>query len=280
MCRWLAYVGSPIFLDAVLIDAEHSLIQQSLLAEQNYIYGEPLLDRFSGHAFPTNGDGFGIGWYGDREFPGLYRDCTPAWNDKNLRRVAGQLKSGHFLAHVRLGQDVQRSNNHPFVHGNWMFQHNGEINGWKSVRRELQIAVSDELYPFIEGTTDAETVFYLCLTEDLEHDPVGALRSVVAHLERVREKHGIEDPIRLTCCLSNGDTLYALRYSSDDNSKTLYHSTGTHCLREIDGGKATLPDDAILVVSEPLDSLSDHWLLVPERSVLVVRAGEVSTTAF
>ena len=57
MCRWLAYSGAPIHLDEVIVDAPHSLIDQSLHARQS--------------ATTTNGDGFGIGWYGTREFPGV-----------------------------------------------------------------------------------------------------------------------------------------------------------------------------------------------------------------
>ena len=30
MCRWLAYSGSPIALETVLLEPEHSLIDQSL----------------------------------------------------------------------------------------------------------------------------------------------------------------------------------------------------------------------------------------------------------
>ena len=52
MCRWLAYSGSPVLLDEVLFKTDHSLIDQSLRA----------LDTST----TTNGDGFGIGWYGER----------------------------------------------------------------------------------------------------------------------------------------------------------------------------------------------------------------------
>ncbi|MYT23358.1 class II glutamine amidotransferase, partial [Streptomyces sp. SID7760] len=51
MCRWLAYSGSPMLLDAVLYQPEHSLIDQSLHSRMG--------------VESTNGDGFGIGWYSD-----------------------------------------------------------------------------------------------------------------------------------------------------------------------------------------------------------------------
>ena len=34
---------------------------------------------------PTNGDGFGLGWYGKWETPGLFKSIRPAWNDANFK---------------------------------------------------------------------------------------------------------------------------------------------------------------------------------------------------
>ena len=56
MCRWLAYTGSPVLLDELLYKPEHSLIVQSLHSTLG--------------AETTNGDGFGVGWYGDQATPG------------------------------------------------------------------------------------------------------------------------------------------------------------------------------------------------------------------
>ena len=57
MCRWLAYSGSSILLERALYSPAHSLIDQSLHSKLG--------------AETTNGDGFGIGWYGHRQQPGL-----------------------------------------------------------------------------------------------------------------------------------------------------------------------------------------------------------------
>jgi len=105
MCRWLACTGSPVFIDELIFKPEHSLIEQSLSATSG--------------ATPTNGDGFGIGWRGTKETPGLYRSVQPAWNDRNLRDLAEHIESGHFIAHVRAatGTAVQHSNCHPFRFG-------------------------------------------------------------------------------------------------------------------------------------------------------------------
>jgi predicted glutamine amidotransferase len=42
----------------------------------------------------TNGDGFGVGWYSTyTETPAVFRSVKPAWNDSNLREVAGHVET-------------------------------------------------------------------------------------------------------------------------------------------------------------------------------------------
>ena len=79
MCRWLAYSGAPVLLEDLLYKPQNSLVVQSLHSQLG--------------AETTNGDGFGVGWYGDRETPGVFRSIEPAWNDRNLQELAGQITS-------------------------------------------------------------------------------------------------------------------------------------------------------------------------------------------
>lgn len=105
MCRWAAYLGEAVFLEEIVTAPCHSLIAQS----HHALEGKTA----------TNGDGFGIAWYGERAEPGLYRDILPAWSDPNLRSLSRQIRSSLFLAHVRAstGGATSRANCHPFVHG-------------------------------------------------------------------------------------------------------------------------------------------------------------------
>src|SRR3954467_12350090 len=80
MCRWLAYLGAPVLVHDLLYRPEHSLIVQSLHSTLG--------------AEATNGDGFGLGWYTDRPTPGIFRSTEPAWNDRNLEELSGQVRSG------------------------------------------------------------------------------------------------------------------------------------------------------------------------------------------
>lgn len=277
MCRWLAYAGSPILLENLLTRPSHSLVDQSFEARQLYLPGSPLTTMFRNHAWPTNGDGFGIGWYGERDFPGQYRDLRPAWSDDNLQRLAEQIRSRMFLAHVRaaLGGTIDRVNCHPFQHGRWLFQYNGEIPGFSQVKRDLTLDVDRDLYPFIEGNADTEVCFYLALTYGFSEDPIGALAKTVGRVEQARADHHIDDPFTATICAADGDAVYAVRYSSNRQSNTLYHSQGAMRMSAADGGEVVLPDDGRLLVSEPLELAYQHnkWIEIPEWSSVVMRAG-------
>ena len=171
MCRWLAYSGTPIRLEELLVKRDRSLIDQSLHAREG--------------ATTTNGDGFGVGWYDEGGTPRLYRSVHPAWNDRNLRELAAGVSSPLFFAHIRAstGTAIQETNAHPFRHGRWLWMHNGLIREFSRVRRELVLAIDDSLFPSIEGTTDSETMFYLALTFGLESDPVAAVARMVAVVE-------------------------------------------------------------------------------------------------
>lgn len=282
MCRWLAYLGSAIPLEDVLVRPDHSLIDQSLLARDLYLPGDPRASQFRRNAFPTNGDGFGIAWRGRAGALGQYRQIDPAWGSRNLRHLAAQIESGCFLAHVRAapGGTIAEQNCHPFVHDGWMFQHNGEIHGFSSLKRELTFAVDAELYPSILGNSDSEVCFYLALSYGLREDPVAALSRMVGRVERARRENGVTEPFRATICASDGSRLVVLRWVSPDvpdaAAPTLFHSAGATVLRTVDGTEDRLPADAQLVVSEPLELhwSSRTWAEVPVGTIGVFRRGE------
>jgi glutamine amidotransferase len=265
VCRWLAYSGSPIKLEELLVKRERSLIDQSLHARLG--------------ATTTNGDGFGVGWYEEGEPPRVYRSTHPAWNDRNLRELAAGISSPLFLAHIRAstGTAIQETNTHPFRHGRWLWMHNGLIREFPRVRRELVLAVDPSLFTCIEGTTDSETMFYLALTFGLEDDPVGAVERTVGLIERTGREHGVELPIQMTVCTSDGQTVWAFRYSSEGESRSLYFSTRVDMLRlahpelpELAG----LGDETRVIVSEPLGDLAGAWNEVPEAHVAIVQPGD------
>jgi len=266
MCRWLAYSGTPILLEELLYKPDHSLIDQSLHARLG--------------VETTNGDGFGVGWYGAHtETPAVFHSIEPAWNDRNLREVAGHIESPLFLAHIRAstGTAVQQTNCHPFRHGRWLWVHNGLVHDFGSVKRELALAVDDSLYPYMEGSTDSELLFYLALTLGLEEDPPAAVERMVGFVEETGRRHGTEHPIQMTIATTDGMSVWAFRYSSERKSRTLYYSTNVSTLRQLHPELPRLQeisDESRVIVSEPLGDLPGVWNEVPESSYGVVQEGE------
>ncbi len=247
MCRFLAYRGDAILLETLVAAPSHSLIHQSRNA---------LEARTT-----TNGDGFGLGWYGERVEPGLYREVHPAWSDENLRSICSQVRSRLFFAHVRAstGTATSRANCHPFSAGPFMFMHNGQIGGWPTVRRRVEGLIPDGLYSYRQGTTDSEAILLAAMADGLKSDPVGAIGRTLARVHAMMQAADVTDPLRFTAALTNGASVWAFRWASDGQPATLYWRA-----------EAT----ALVVVSEPIDHDRAGWTAVPANAALTAVPGE------
>ena len=272
MCRWLAYSGSPILLEELLYKPTHSLIDQSLHARLG--------------VETTNGDGFGVGWYdANSGTPGIFRSIEPAWNDHNLREIAGHVESPLFLAHIRAstGTAVQQTNCHPFRYGRWLWVHNGLVRDFPRVKRELVLAVDESLYASIEGSTDSELLFFLALTLGLEDDPPGAVERMVGLVEEAGHRHGVEHPLQMTIATTDGKGVWAFRYSSEGESRSLYYSTEMRTVRDMYPERQRLQevsDETRIIVSEPLVDLPGAWNEVPESSYGFIGEGDDELRVF
>ncbi|WP_288192606.1 class II glutamine amidotransferase [uncultured Phyllobacterium sp.] len=246
MCRWAAYLGPQLYLEDVIASPCHSLIAQSHDAHEAKTR--------------TNGDGFGVAWYGERPEPGLYRDILPAWSDQNLKSLSRQIRSHLFLAHVRAstGGSTSRTNCHPFVSGQWSFMHNGQIGHFDRLRRGLEAKLDDALYVQKLGSTDSELIFLLMLQHGLDKDPAQSLVETVNVISAEAERAGVPPFIRLTAAFSDGTQLYAVRYATDRFAPTLYTATLS-------------PSSGLCVVSEPLDGEAENWMPVPPNSFVTVK---------
>lgn len=264
MCRWMVYVGDPLSAEDLLFRPTHSIIDQSLHSRLG--------------VETTNGDGFGIGWYGLGAVPAVFKDTDPAWNDPNLREIARQIRTPLLFAHIRAstGTPVQRSNCHPFRHGRWLWMHNGAIARFAELKRDLMLAVDASLYPEIEGSTDSEALFYLALTYGLAEDPPGAVARAVGLVEDLGRRHGVPRPVQMTVATSDGESLWVFRYSSEGHTRSLYYSTDVIQLRKLHPEVEVLQElgsATRFVVSEPLRDLPGAWNEVPESSWGVIRPG-------
>jgi gamma-glutamyl hercynylcysteine S-oxide hydrolase len=123
MCRHLAYLGPPATLRSVIIDPPHGLYRQAWAPRRQ-------------RPGAVNADGFGVGWYAaDDPEPARYRQAIPIWADESFPDVARVTRAGAILAAVRNGTP---GTSHgpaavaPFRHGQWLFSHNGAVDGWPS----------------------------------------------------------------------------------------------------------------------------------------------------
>jgi len=262
VCRWVAYLGSPIAPKELLHDPERSLIEQSRRHAPNM-------------ALP-NGDGTGLGWYDRRDEPALFRSIVPAWGDENLLELAAEIRSPLFLAHVRAGTGtpVQQTNCHPFRYRNWLFVHNGYVADYEVLRRELLFAVRPDLFTNIEGSTDSELLFHLALTFGLAEDPIAGLARMAGFVETAAAAAGVTDPaLQMTVGVSDGTRLYAARYASGTEVNTLFVSEDVGSLRMLypeNERFSHFSDGARAVVSEPLIDLPGMWREIPAGTALVI----------
>ena len=85
------------------------------------------------------------------------------------------------FAHVRAaspGFPIGETNCHPWSFGKFLFMHNGYISDFKKVsslvcisfivsqiKRKLQSLLRDDIYHFVQGSTDSEWIFALFLEQ-------------------------------------------------------------------------------------------------------------------
>jgi predicted glutamine amidotransferase len=154
--------------------------------------------------------------------------------------------------------------------------HNGLIREFPSVKRELVLSIDDSLFSSIEGTTDSEIMFYLALTFGLEDDPVGAVEKMVGFVEQTGREQGVEHPIQMTVATTDAGYIWAFRYSSEGDSRSLYFSTRLDSLKALHPELAeltALSDETRVIVSEPLGDLPGAWNEVPESHLGIVQPG-------
>ena len=266
MCRWMAWHGQPVLIHELLFDSPHAIVDQSLHSRMG--------------AETTNGDGFGLGWYGSRKGPAVYRSVTPAWSDVNLRELAAHIESPLFLTHIRaaIGSPVQQTNCHPFRHGRWLFVHNGYVGDFHDLRRDLMLALDPEHFAAVQGSTDTEVVFRLALTHGLEDDPLAAMARTIGHVEESARRLGQTPMVQGTFGISDGESVWAVRYATEGTARTLFASSDVEAVQKLYPDNKRLGEMRAhdrLIVSEPFSDLPGVWEEIPQSSSVRVAADGV-----
>lgn len=250
MCRLLGYLGSPVQLDRLLYQPEHSLIVQSYQPREMT-------------AGLLNADGFGVGWYHPtrRTEPFTYKNTLPIWSDINLPPLSRYVESGCVVASIRSatsGQAVDLSNCPPFQQKSILAVHNGFIENFRqTLYRPIRDRLTDQAYQSIQGSTDSEHLFALLLTH-LETCPeltlAEALKKMLTLLSHLGQSY--QTGFAANLIFSDGKHLVVSRFANR-TVPTLYW------LRNA-------PDfpDAVLVASEPL--FAGDWTACPENTMLTI----------
>jgi glutamine amidotransferase len=244
VCRHLAYLGPPVTLASLVLDAPHGLLRQSYAPR----------DMRGGGT--VNVDGFGAGWYpGPGAPPVRYRSTRPIWSDASFAGLAAATRADALLAAVRsatAGMPLTEGATAPFAEGRWLFSHNGVVPDWPGSMAGLagELPVTDLLT--LDGGTDSALLWAL-LRHGLRAgaDPENVLPELVAAVAAAAAGS------RLNLLLTDGATIWA--------------TTWSHAL------SARVDDATALVASEPIDDRSG-WSGVPDRHLLVARPGSCRLT--
>jgi glutamine amidotransferase len=238
MCRHVAYIGPPVAIGALAIEAPNSLLEQCTTARE-MSWGQ------------DNLDGWGFAWTTGDDAVRSYRTGLALTADEAGRHLLHTTIADRFIVHVRQmtpGSVAEPANSAPFTDGaGRFFTHNGYVAGFRDgVREQLLAKVSTARAAGIRGDTDSEVLFALVL--DRLDDGAPAAEAVHAVAD-VAELYGG----RYNVLLWDGDTIVATRW---DNSLYL--------LRD---GRA------VVVSSEPLDDRP--WQSVDERTMVVMNPRDV-----
>lgn len=104
----------------------------------------------------------------------------------------------------------------------------------------------DALYHQRRGTTDSEAIFLTLLANGLDRNPLEAWRATLARIGAQEQ----DRPVRVTSVFSDGETLWALRWASDNKAPTLYISD-------------PFPGGGRALASEPLCGDATRWQALP-----------------
>jgi glutamine amidotransferase len=255
MCRLFALCANqPTSVRESLLEAPCSLLRQSGCDRRGLCHD----------------NGWGFGWYAHGR-PERVRAAAAAQQDPRYRTAAESLCASTILAHVRRASvgGISERNTHPFIHGPWLFAHNGTLQGFADDADRLRRLIPAGLLRCVQGDTDSEHLFYYLLGR---LGPATATAETVA--EEVRDAlHTLAgmfpgdeaSPTQLNLVLTDGETLVATRWGH-----TLFWLERHEAVAGDGPGEPSTTYHAVAVASEPTTT-ETGWAEVPDRSVLLIR---------
>ncbi len=170
----------------------------------------------------TRVDGWGVGSYQSGEV--LLRKRPAGQREQvDYLELVKSLRTDAAIVHVRTATTGPRTleNTHPFRSRQWLFAHNGAIQGFDVVRAELIKRLPDHLVRNIRGETDSEVIFatfqsFVWETGRIDDPEVDrrviseALKQTVQAIDAITASHGLPNAT-LNCVVTNRHALVALR---------------------------------------------------------------------
>ena len=140
------------------------------------------------------------------------------------------------------------------------------------------LAIEPSLFADVHGSTDTEVVFHLALTFGLEEDPIRALERTIGFIEATARRLGVGDPVQGSFGVSDGESMWAVRYATNGKPRSLFASADPDSIRRLHPENPTFqrlsPDDRV-IVSEPFSDLPGVWHEIPPSTAVTVRRGGV-----
>ena len=258
MCRLYGFRATePTKVECSLVHAQNALMVQSREDQTG-----------TSHAH-----GWGVATYCDG-VPQVDRQALAAYEDERFRRTAARAFSHTVVAHVRRASvgSIRLDNTHPFVHGKWVFVHNGTLRAFGAMREWMLDAMTDEHRMAIRGTTDSEHVFHFVMSlwaKRPSWTPFEALREGLRQVIEQSCKTDASAAIGLNVLLTDGDELVGSRWG-----RTLWY-VERHQVQdcEICGfphihHDPNVPYQAAVIASEPISD--EPWVAVPEGTIFRV----------
>ena len=260
MSYWLAWHGQPLLIEQLLFNPRGGLVD---------------LARSSGE---TEDVGFGLGWYGTGDPPGVYHGDASPWEDDGLRDLARSVRSPLFIAHVRPGPGAAIAQ-----YGRWLFVLDGAINGFEDLKPELLAAVNPSVVGALGGSSESEVLFALAVTFGLPDDPVAGLERAIGFVEAVAVRRGVGSAVQASIGVSDGESVWGVRYCTRGPAPPLFASADVQAARMLYPNRPLvqlLKDDDHIVVSRPLADIPGAWDKLPEASAVAVHAGRSERLLF
>ena len=250
MCRWFIYFGNKIIIKNILYDHNNSIIKQSY--KNKYT---PFLENIRDHE--VNVDGFGIGWFHNKNNIITYKSTKTPYTDFNFKNISKILKSNLIFAHIRAikpfsSNIVHELNCHPFNYKNLLFMHNGDIKNFLKIKVEIIKKINKIYLNEIKGTTDSEYIFYLILSFIEKKNLDDIQKSIIETINFLNSLKNI-GIYSFNIAITNGKFVIFTRYINNENDTppSLYFKNDIV---------------NILISSEPID-YNDNWNIVPKNNI-------------